>query len=109
MLSCGRTGKDRKADIENILGVDNYTSSSGDDHFCPPCAGSAEEVELEKNPFLSIWSDTSDTTVATEDTTTAFNDTIHGRSLEQMLLSPHPPHFVAWRPSAKCYMVMSAN
>jgi len=35
MLSCGKSAHDRKDDIENILGENNFTSSSGDEHFCP--------------------------------------------------------------------------
>jgi len=55
MLSCGKTRRDRKADIENILGPNNYTSSSGDEFFCPPCKGVAnEDKKAAENDILEM-------------------------------------------------------
>ena len=55
MLSCGKTRRDRKADIENILGPNNYTSSSGDEFFCPPCKGVAnEDKKAAENDLLEM-------------------------------------------------------
>eukprot|EP00092_Neocalanus_flemingeri_P036412 GFUD01039646.1.p1 GENE.GFUD01039646.1~~GFUD01039646.1.p1 ORF type:complete len:329 (-),score=79.49 GFUD01039646.1:31-1017(-) len=77
MLSCGKTGQDRKADIENILGMNNYTSSSGDEHFCPPCAENTPDELFPSesvNPFLGLMTDVSDTTVPSDATTPAGDD-----------------------------------
>merc|ERR1712179_125001 len=53
MLSCGETSENRKSDIEDILGDKNFTTSSGDPHYCMECLALPEEEKYSYAEFLS--------------------------------------------------------